>query len=331
MSEMLIKQETLTDIANAIRAKRGTTELIPVVSLANEIESIENSNKVRLFVGDQMTPYDITEADLQGLTSIGMFACSYKAGLRSIELPNTIIAIGGYAFLGCAGMERITVPDSVTSIGEYAFGNCQIAEVNGTDNWAEIDFENADANPLSRSEGLYIGGVLVTDLDIKNGITRVGKYAFYKYNKLMSLTIPDSVTSIGNFAFYECSGLTSVEMGNGLTTIGDYAFWGCSGLTNVTIPDGVTSIDSYAFSNCSNLIYVTIGNAVESIGGYVFPRYNGNSITIKMKTTTPPVIDTTTFDISTINRIIVPEGTIESYQTATNWSEFANIMVEAKA
>ena len=85
---------------------------------------------------------------------------------------------------------------------------------------------------------------------IKDGVTSIGKYAFFWCSGLTSITIPNSVTSIGEHAFANCSGLTSITIPNSVTSIGNGAFSGCSGLTSITIPNSVTSIGNGAFSRC---------------------------------------------------------------------------------
>ena len=85
---------------------------------------------------------------------------------------------------------------------------------------------------------------------IEEGVTSIGKSAFYCCSGLTTVTIPNSVTSIGEDAFSQCSGLTSVTIPNSVTSIGEWAFCDCSGLTSVTIPNSVTSIEGGAFYNC---------------------------------------------------------------------------------
>ena len=44
----------------------------------------------------------------------------------------------------------------------------------------------------------------VTDVVIPEGVTKIGKWAFYYCSSLTSITIPDSVTEIGEWAFDKC-------------------------------------------------------------------------------------------------------------------------------
>merc|ERR1711991_441290 len=72
-------------------------------------------------------------------------------------------------------------------------------------------------------------------------------------SSLTSINLPDGVTSIGEWAFYGCSSLTSLSLPDGVTSIGNWAFQYCSSLTSITLPDGVTSIGEWAFAGCSSL------------------------------------------------------------------------------
>ena len=45
-------------------------------------------------------------------------------GCNTTIIPNSVTAIGSYAFHGCSGLTSITIPNSVTGIGNYAFGSC---------------------------------------------------------------------------------------------------------------------------------------------------------------------------------------------------------------
>ena len=80
----------------------------------------------------------------------------------------------------------------------------------------------------------------------------------YAYNSNISkIDIPDGVTSIGDFAFEYCTSLTSVNISNSVKNIGGEAFSGCSKLTSITIGNGVTSIGNWAFDDCTSLKSIT--------------------------------------------------------------------------
>jgi len=128
-------------------------------------------------------------------------------------IPNSITEIGDYAFWSCTNLKKVTIPNTITTIGNYAFDACRNLEavyITDLAKWCEISFSYASSNPLHLTANLYLNGELVTDLVIPNGVTSIGKYAFYSYNSLTSVTIPDSVTTIGTDAFYGCTSLKEV-------------------------------------------------------------------------------------------------------------------------
>ena len=225
--------------------------------------------------------------------------------VTDLTIPDSVTSIGRSAFSCCTNLTSVSIPASVTSIGKEAFYGCSkltavcIADLAA---WCGISFADYDSNPLYYVHNLYLNGSLVTDLTMPDGVTSIGKCAFYGCSGLKSVTIPDSVTSIGNGAFSGCGGLTSFVVGcnnanyssvdrllltrdgkklvsgvNGVvsipgsvTSIEPSAFSGCSGLTDIVIGNGVTSIGNYAFRDCSGLKCVAIPDGVTNIGDYAF-------------------------------------------------------------
>ena len=85
-------------------------------------------------------------------------------------------------------------------------------------------------------------------------VTSIGKYAFYSYTSLTTVSFP-ACTTISNCAFQYCSSLTTISF-PACTTIGNNAFAYCSKLTTVSFP-ACTTIGSSAFQYCSSLTTIS--------------------------------------------------------------------------
>lgn len=153
-------------------------------------------------------------------------------------------------------------------------------------------------------------------------VTSIGNSAFYSCRSLSSITIPDSVTIIDNFAFSYCSGLTSIELPDSVATIGANAFRNCTSLESINIPSGVTNIDVNTFRNSSGLTSIEIPSGVTSIGNNAFNGCSGLA-SVTCNAITPPSLGNTVFDNSSCP-IYVPCESVSAYQSATNWSDYAN-------
>ena len=67
----------------------------------------------------------LTVSFAEGTTPLTIGAGAFEnANLKSIDIPNRVTSIGGYAFYGCNNLESVSIPASVTSIGEEAFSSC---------------------------------------------------------------------------------------------------------------------------------------------------------------------------------------------------------------
>lgn len=75
--------------------------------------------------------------------------------------------------------------------------------------------------------------------EIQNGVLAKCRMSGEEEN--VTVTIPDGVTSIGKEAFFDCGLLQSITIPNSVTSIGDGAFMYCESLQSITIPENVTS------------------------------------------------------------------------------------------
>ena len=152
----------------------------------------------------------------------------------------------------------------------WSFDESGILRISGTGAMYNYD-SSSNRAPWRRTEIM----TALKSVIIKNGVTKIGDYAFTGCNMATSVWIPDSVASIGRFAFFGCKGLEKVKIPEGVTSIGDDAFYQCTGINTIEIPSSVESIGSMAFSNCTSLkdFIVDSDNATySSIDGTLFNK-----------------------------------------------------------
>lgn len=167
-------------------------------------------------------------------------------------------------------------------------------------------------------------------IELPNDITSIGWYACYGCTSLLSITIPPRVETVGRASFGSCSSLRSVVISEGVEVIDTAAFLTCKSLKTVSLPNSLTDLKTEAFRDCSSISEITIPSKVGLISQYALYMGNESSpLTVTMLPTTPPYIYATTFNTTTINKIIVPAGCGDAYKTATNWSTFADYIEEA--
>ena len=284
----------------------------------------------------------ITKIELgDSLTSIGSGAFRDCYSLTSITIPNNVTSIEYNAFNSCYSLTSITIPDSITSIGSDAFRNCySLTSITIPDSVTDIEgYVFYDCYSLtsitipdsvtSIRDCTFNRCYSLTSITIPNSLTSIGSGAFYVCYSLTSITIPNNVTSIEYNAFNSCYSLTSITIPDSITSIGSDAFRNCYSLTSITIPDSVTDIEGYVFYDCYSLTSITIPDSVTSIRDYAFGRCYGMA-EYHLKPTTPPTLsDTSAFNgIPDDGIIYVPQGSLEAYQTATNWATYASYTQE---
>ncbi len=141
----------------------------------------------------------LAEIDLCEVEEIGEQAFAGNAALRVIQLPSTLQKVGKNAFFGCSQIAGVYIEDIQALLN--------------------IQFANAQANPLAISHTLYFGTYdadateqpqAVTSLVIPDGVQKIGAYAFYGLNKVTNVILPTSLETIETGAFENCSALRYV-------------------------------------------------------------------------------------------------------------------------
>lgn len=360
MSKVLVTESYLTDIGNAIRAKtKGTTKYKPS-EMAKAISSIAGDDHAIVVNSDSIWKYSVTQKeheniaiDVMGVT-LGDNTSGYKTKL--IFTPSISTSYGYNA-----GVIRKTA-DEENHIAHFTADDATPIDGLIKDGWAGIycyapgssadsysyfnDYNNPDSsvvNTNTKIENLLILGyykkdsngklVAVTENNIAIywpstfGIVKYqNKYAtavkaagFSSCTGLVTADIPNA-TSVGENAFYNCCALESVDLHNA-TTIGDLAFYSCKVLKNIDLPNAIT-IGNGAFYNCYALETIDLPN-VTSIQDSAFNGCDMENIYLRSKTICTLSGDLGFKSTSSLS-IYVPESLIDSYKTATTWSNYAS-------
>ena len=158
------------------------------------------------------------------VTYIGKSAFFGCSSLKAVDIPENVTSIGAFAFEGC---DNVVLYVYQNSIGHrYAKNN--------TIKYLLANVENNYSGTCG-AEGDNLTWTLDTNAG-KLTISGTGAMADYSrstmpwYNyiyHIKTVNIDDGVTSIGEYAFYGCANLTSVTFPAGMTSVGKAAFTNC--------------------------------------------------------------------------------------------------------
>ncbi len=375
------------DNCNAI-IKTKTNELIVGcynTVIPNGVKSIANYAFEEVgHLGDVIIPPSVT--------SIGDYA--FKGSfLTGVYLPPSITSIGKYAFAWNSGIKEIvacmTTPPTIaeTTFTSDIVENAKLivppdtkAKYQAAEYWKK--FKTIEEGTRGGQCGpnafwtMLNGGVNITGtgamyeysnvvakrdwgevntVNIGEGITEVGAYAFVDDKIIKKVSFPSTLTAIGKNAFYRCSDMEYIWIPKSVTNIDDQAFSGCYsakliyveddntvydsrnncnaiiktadnellyGNPATVIPNTVTSIGVHAFSYCSNLTKMTIPGSVTGIQRAAF--YQTSLKELYVEAIEPPVCGVSPFlGVNVAEcRLYVPKVSIEKYKAAKYWKDF---------
>ena len=85
--------------------------------------------------------------------------------------------------------------------------------------------------------------------------------------KIVNAVIEEGVTSLGRSAFWKCENMQTIQLPMSLTSIGGNAFQKCTSLSSISIPDSVTNLGNQAFIDCTELKSVRFGKGLAGMVG----------------------------------------------------------------
>ncbi len=209
--------------------------------------------------------------------TIGASAFEDCRALKSVIVPDTVLAIRENAFKYCTELSSVTLGSGLNIIADQAFMFCKKLEsISLPVGLQLIAFEAFSCTGLN-------------SVTIPETVTEIGAYAFHN-SSVGSANIPASVALVGRGAFENTPvlenqegleyidswllgadyGLTHADVKDGTLHIGVSAFEYCPTIKSVRLPEGLLSIEGWAFSDCSLLEKVTVPSSVRKIDWYAF-------------------------------------------------------------
>lgn len=119
---------------------------------------------------------------------------------------------------------------------------------NGISYSIDEEKKTAEAVGYDRSSSYVTIPSTITVAGKSYTVVSIGEKAFWKNDKLQSVTIEDGVLNIKMGAFYYCRYLRSVKLPATLKSVGSYAFWKSLSLSNIYIPASLTDLSAKAFT-----------------------------------------------------------------------------------
>lgn len=120
MANKLYEEQSVQNIANAIRTKNGLSTTYKIAEMAQAILDIPTGGGTNYLptVCNDASSYTLPSGALTGVTNIREYMF-YGAKITSISLPSGLTSVGNSAFQG-SSLTQIDFPASVTSLGDSA-------------------------------------------------------------------------------------------------------------------------------------------------------------------------------------------------------------------
>ena len=234
------------------------------------------------------------------------------------EIPDSIV-LANSVFYDCKKITVNKLPSATTSVGKSLFYGCT----------SITNFTINDGVDISNSTGAFQRCTSMTNINIPNDATIIPNYFCGYCSALENINLNDNINAITNFAFSNCGNLLLEKLPSNLEKLGAYSFEKCASITISEIPAGVTNIQAGCFSQCSNLVTLNVLGDITMIEGSSF--YNSGLATLSLPNVSAvPTGGNSMFWGTPIDRgtgsIYVPDALVENFKSATNWSNYADVI-----
>ena len=271
---------------DSYKSKTQLTGKVIVFDLNNYLPTQTNININNMFQGSGITELDLSNLNTSKVKE--MYAVFWNCpSLTYVNLNNwntSNVTRLDSMFQNCTGLLSVDVNHFDTSNVIYFHQMFQ-----GCSSLTSLDLSNLNTSKAESMNSMFISCSSLTSLDVSNFDT--------------------SNVTVMNQMFSGCTSLTSLDLSNWNTsnvTTMNSMFDGCSSLKILDLSNfdttKVTNMN-YMFQTCSSLQYLII---------------DSNTFKFKAKTSMSSMY------LPNTCKILVPQALISTYQSATNWSTYAN-------
>lgn len=194
--------------------------------------------------------------------------------LREVVLPSTLTEIA-CAFYGCTNLTTINL-ENVSIIGQWAFRGCDSLNIEEL-YLPNLTYINSSAFGF-KEKIIYCKRITslgnITEIRSGSPASRYG--VFSQFKDLIEVNLHEGITKIGSAAFFECTSLPEITIPSTVTRIEQWAFGDCTLLKDLTClattPPDISGGGDAGFSNLTN-IYVPAASVSAYQSASVWSNY----------------------------------------------------------
>lgn len=333
----------LTDVADAIRTKTGSSDTIQASTFDTAIANIPSG-------GGSIEEKDVNFYDYDG-TLLHSYTAQEFAALESMPENPTHEGLTAQGW-------NWTFQEAQDFVEDY--GACDIGQMYTTDNGATRIYVTLRDGRLSPYLGIAVNGSATVDWGDNTTSTVTGTSITRRINTMHTYSqAGDYVISIssqvpiyfygGSEALYSTIfwanysyepshndvyryGVTKIELGNNIVSLDDSSFYGMQNLETITMPATLTTWGPRIIRGCTKLKHITVPRGITSISDYGL-SINNNPYSSSFKSISLPKTITNLnanalSNNSELKRIILPKLTSVGSNVLSNSRSLKKIIYD---